>query len=292
MSNFLDRVVSRAIAPAGPAPRFASVEGAGETYGNPIDVELNTAPVGDPESDRTAMAIDTRQPFTPPPLATARQRDEIVPVPPPVFEKDAPPETSNAARCSAQRSDGEIQSHPAPIGTMTRDRNTPLAPWKDPPVTQTIHEPAIRTVRHEVRADPAIVVRAAPPLALVATRPDAAYPIPGRFAAPAGDSAQPSARHPAFPLQREHPAHVAPRAAVDGAAFRDSRVPMSPTSRGHATTPSPDVSREPPTVHVTIGRLEIRAPQPAPVTVPRQAAAPGGSRLEAYLEKRASKDRR
>ena len=299
MSNFLDRVVSRALAPAGcraaVGPRFdARVERSGPTHGNAIEMELDTAPVGDPESDRTAAASDMRQPFTPTPAPAAPpRRDEIVPAPPLVFEQDAPPVRSNDARRSAQRPDGELQPHDGPIGTATLDRKTSSAPRPESPVAQVVHEPAIdSTVRHVARADPATAVRTVAPLSPVAFRPDAAGPIPIRSATPTRDSGRPVGSHPVLPLQREHPTQVAPRATVDGAAFRVTGVPIPPTSRRYGTTPSPDASGEPATVHVTIGRLEIRAPQPASVAVPRQAAVPHASRLEAYLEKRASRHRR
>jgi hypothetical protein len=297
MSNFLDRVVSRALAPAGYSaavgPRFdAGADRGGPTYGNAIEVELETA-VGDPESDRTAAATGIRQQFTATPApAAAQRRGEIVPVPPPVFEKDAPTARSSAARRSAQRPHGELRLPDGPIGTATLDRKTPSAPLERS-ATQMVHVPAIdRTVRHVARADPAIAVRTVTPLAPVAFRPDAAGPIPIRAATPTFDIPQPAGSHPVLPIQREHPTNMAPRTTVDRAAFRDTGVSMHLTSRGYVTAPLPDAGREPSTVHVTIGRLEIRAPQPAPVMVSRQAEVPRASRLEAYLERRASRGRR
>lgn len=296
MSNFLDRVAAKALAPAGNhavGPRFdAGVERAGQTSGNAIEVELG-AVVGDQQSDPAAAAIGSRHEFTPPSaLAAAQPRGEIVTVAPLVFEKDAA-SVGNAAPRSAQRPDGELRSHDRPIGTPTLDWKIPSVARQEPPVTQAIHEPAMdRTARHTARADPALTLRPVMPPAPVVSRPDAANPIPVRFAPARRDSAQSFGSPPVLPRQREHPTHIAPRAAGAGAAFRETAVPNPMTSRGYAPTPSPDASREPPTVHVTIGRLEIRAPQPAPVTGPRQAAAPPSRRLEAYLEKRASRGRR
>jgi hypothetical protein len=82
------------------------------------------------------------------------------------------------------------------------------------------------------------------------------------------------------------------RFSVDATASHDAGalVPALRQSRRPAHVPDrSDSSREPPTVHVTIGRLEIRAPQAAPVAAARSESAGRDRHIEDYLKQRASK---
>ena len=84
---------------------------------------------------------------------------------------------------------------------------------------------------------------------------------------------------------------IVPRVALDRGALqrrcRAGRNTLTPSSRSFGRTR--DANHDETTVHVTIGRLEIRAPQSVPAAAPRRTQTTREGNLEDYLKKRASK---
>jgi hypothetical protein len=88
---------------------------------------------------------------------------------------------------------------------------------------------------------------------------------------------EPALEQPLAPLARELRRHNADRS--DGRPPRDHRAP-------DATTSGPETRSDATTVHVTIGRIEVRAPQTAYIKPAVKTAARPRSTLDEYLRAR------
>jgi hypothetical protein len=117
-------------------------------------------------------------------------------------------------------------------------------------------------------------------VAIGSIAPAAPVVLPSRLAAPPSD-----ARLPAAAIHRQTVEPEVPRSERFAASIR----PLTPAAPEFSPSLPPAVA---PTIHVTIGRVEVRATPPPPAASRAQTKGPSVMSLEEYLGRRAAGGRR
>lgn len=250
------------------APAVAGAESPPETAEAPPD-----SAVGRDEEVRVAQDVRADSAVR---VEGVRVHDQEAAAPPEVV-RESPAPSEEARPVPRRRSTGERTTAPAP--SATRATATP------PKANEQPRSDAVESGAVEHAVIEAVVADrdAPPPVPVRAVRPDPAPGVDETTAPPDGDAAVPGPALPEVPAAaaREH-AEPPPAATVDLGRARA----VTP----HAVTARERAAESEPVVHVTIGRIEIKAetprprlPRPEPVA-PRPR--PERAALDRYLERR------
>lgn len=281
MSDYLERLVARSFdpsdairpralglfeaaspgsAPTEPVPGEEESVGAARppaavrpprTEASPRDVAVTRVPV---------PAMPVSPPVTPSRAAAVNENAAVPPVPATVVSpeprQDRPHDTASA--------------QPSMTPPPKRERSQPTAPPLPLPLQRTIVQPVQRDV---------IIERLAAAERGTEQPRRERQPAPVAAAEPSAPGSRVSHVPPPQPAPRSRPIRpqVTARQAPDIRSRRDSHSPAEPAAA--------------PSIHVTIGRVEVRAVQPAAARRRPAAAGPAVMSLDEYLKQRAGGDR-
>jgi hypothetical protein len=306
MTDYLSSMVTRAFAPATTVrpylpSMFEPPAGAAATVPLDADPEPSDrhAPVTDVLAALERRPRDDSSNMVPPRsasdgVAAHGAIDDRRPLLAPLFQSH-PDHIASARVDPTEAADEEPRS-------LRRPPATHVSPWSEKDLASTRADGAVIASRPPIRRahtrvidtvdpiDPAAAVAVAPPTTaperIARTRTPhlgdrVALPAPTHEAAPRAAAPQPT-REP----------EVTPEPARGGALSSLGVRPLIPAAR---IIPAP-VATAPrmsePTIHVTIGRVEVRAtPPPAPSRPRAQITAPPVMTLEEYLRRRSSESR-
>jgi len=275
VNNFLSRLADRAL---GQAPLVDPLVRSWYDPASELEArETFTAPLPEPRAESASAPPETavapaRAVGTVDPAAPAAAPP--VPVRVPV---EAPPRRgrrgSTLPRAEAPRAGGE--SDRLPTAEPPAEGRSQRQPVATPPPPR-VESPRRRRATGARPSEP-------PARALGAAEGDADQPDerPGRLQAPPPEPAVAAQR----PAAREQPVSAARRRGAHSSPVRPQLASVRAAEAAPAQGRSD--SAEPPAVHVTIGRVEVRAPQAPPPPVPPPAPEPRpGLTLDEYLRTR------
>jgi len=306
MTNFLSRLVARAGAGGGaggdarsaPAPRL-------DVPRHNLDVGRKDAP--DPDrnaelpggeevahlTERVRPADGVAEEVVSP---AAQRRPPALPVAR-VAVHDATPQLSDGATSEAQMR--RAISEPRQARTPAPDSPQPSASVADPAVVPYVAPfrtppPVVARVEGPRNGIPTPVRAVVTTIAPRRSAPNSESRAVLRAAALESADAPDASRDLLSVAGAQRRPHVVPRTTVDAGAPRESNATRPVWSRRDAAhgAESHAANSDRTTVHVTIGRVEIRAPQRAPGASPRPVQPQREGTLEEYLRKRAAKGAR
>ncbi len=251
MSDYLGNLVERSFAPIlAVRPNTPS-----QFESSPV-----TSPVNGPSE--VDLPVDSK-------ITASTQRSPVSTQRSPASAENNSARTPKAAREKNHHAQGEFSEHPLiePPETISAETSAPFSPFAKTPSPPQNFSPT-PTPRH---ADAAVRSVASPPRTI-------------RPVDPATTSTE------VLNAQSHFSPEIRPSAASTKGTFpRDSSRPVSPVARKeNGPSPSRETSAPPSTIHVTIGRVEIKATTP-PTTAsranPRKNPAMS---LDHYLQRRSN----
>lgn len=299
MTTFLDRIVSKAL--AGPDDRTAMRPRIDPGTAIP-NATLNASVDGDigedtrPESEMEPVSGQTARTQLTGSLVTPETHGPAVLPPMKQMGREKPAEEPIGAEPRTR------SLHPAEPSSAPSGRPTTIQPEDGTPMTspelRTVHilrEPVFPPTRRQIMRERQVFVVPGGP---GPTRPGDRYAEPasdGRLTSPdvpeETDKAEDRATDSLPSPERHQRSRIVPRVALERGALDDVAVKVATPARrslGYSAQ-ARDANRDETTVHVTIGRLEIRAPQSVPAAAPQRTQTTREGHLEDYLKMRASR---